>query len=133
MHCRLRDAHGPRGWTATGWRENTPRRGQLLLRRVRAALLLGCCVAPIGCALAFCLLLCRCIALPCPFTPGGTTGPRPLPLLMLTLCSRHCPQSLVGWYPRSSASSVKLWATSGSPGTHGIEQGRHHLSVRDAP
>ena len=32
-------------------------RGPLLLRRMRAALYLGCCFAPIGDALAFCLLL----------------------------------------------------------------------------
>ena len=63
-----------------------------------------CCIAPIGGTLAFCLLLCRCIALPCPYTPGGPTGQRPSPLLMLKLCSCHCPQSLAGRYPRSSGS-----------------------------
>ena len=83
-------------------------------------------------SLAFCLLLCRCIALPCPYTPGSPTGQRLSPLLMLMLCSRHCPQSLAGRYPRSFGSSVMLWATSGSPGTHGIEQGTNHLSVQDA-
>ena len=67
-----------------------------------------------------------------PFTPGGPTGQRPSPLLMLKLCSCHYPQSLVGRYPRSSGSSVMLWTTPGNPGTHGIEQGRKHLSVRDA-
>ena len=107
-------------------------RGPLLLRRMRAALYLGCCFAPVGDALAFCLLLCYCVAVPCPFTPGEQTGQRPSPLLMLKLCSCHCPQSLVGRYPRSSGSSVMLWATSGSPGTHGIERGRNHLSARDA-
>ena len=107
-------------------------RGPFLLRRMLAALYLGCCVAPIGGALAFCLLLCCCVALPCPFTPGDPTGQHPSPLLMLKLCSCHCPQSLVGRYPRSSGSSVMLWATSGMPGTHGIEQGRNHLSVRHA-
>ena len=74
------------------------------------------------------LQLCHALTL----TPGEQTGQRSSPLLMLTLCSCHCPQSLVGRYPRSSESSVMLWATSGSPGTHGIEQGRNHLSVRDA-
>ena len=83
-------------------------------------------------ALAFCLLRCCCVAVPCPLTPGEQTGQRPSPLLMLTLCSCHCPQSLVDRYPRSSGSSVMLWATSGSPGTHGIERGRNHLSARDA-
>ena len=106
--------------------------GLLLLRRMRAALYLGCCVAPIGDAHAFCLLLCCCVAVPCPFTPGEQMGQRPSPLLMLTLCSCHCPQSLVGRYPRSSGSSIMLWATSGSPGTHGIQRGRNHLSARDA-
>ena len=74
-------------------------RGPLLLRRMCAALYLGCCFAPIGDALAFCLLLCRRVAVPCPFTPGEQRGQRPSPLLMLTLCSCHCPQSLVGRYP----------------------------------
>ena len=106
--------------------------GPLLLRRMRAALYLGCCFAPVGDALAFCLLRCCCIAVPCPLTPGEQTGQRPSPLLMLTLCSCHCPQSLVGRYPRSSGSSVMLWATSGNPGTHGIERGRNQLSARDA-
>ena len=107
-------------------------RGPLLHCRMRAALYLGCCFAPIGDALAFCLLLCCCVAVPCPFTPGEQTGQRPSPLLMLTLCSCHCPQSLVDRYPWSSGSSVMLWATSRSPGTHGIERGRNHLSARDA-
>ena len=107
-------------------------RGPLLLRRMRAALYLGCCFAPVGDALAFCLLPCCCVAVPCPFTPGEQTGQHPSPLLMLTLRSCHCPQSLVGRYPRSSWSSIMLWATSGSPGTHGIERGRNHLSARDA-
>ena len=91
----------------------------------------GSCFAVAG-TLAFCLLLCRCIALPCPFTPGGPTAQRPSPLLMLTHRSCHCPKSLAGRYPRSSGSSVMLWATSGSLGTRGIEQSRNHLSVRDA-
>ena len=116
--------HGGGGTRTTG--------GPLLLRRMRAALYLGCRFAPDGDALAFCLLLCCCVAVPCPFTPGEQTGQRPSPLLMLKHCSCHCPQSLVGRYPRSSGSSVMLWATSGSPGTHGIEQGGNHLSVRDA-
>ena len=75
-------------------------------------------------------MLLRCFALP--LTPGEQTGQLPSPLLMLTLCSCHCPQNLVDRYPRSSGSSVMLWATSGSPGTHGIERGRNHLSARDA-
>ena len=58
---------------------------------------------------------------------AGATGQEPL---MLFSCP--CPQSRVGWYSRSSGSSVKLWATSGSLGTHGIGQGRNHLPVRDA-
>ena len=82
--------HGGGGMRAT--------RGPLLLRRMRAALYLGCCFAPIGDALAFCLLLCWCVAVRCPFTPGEQKGQRSLPLLMLTLCGCHCPQSLVGRY-----------------------------------
>ena len=39
-------------------------RGPLLLRRMRAALYLGCCFAPIGDAIAFCLLLCCLAPLP---------------------------------------------------------------------
>ena len=104
----------------------------LLLRRMRAALFLCCRFALDGEALAFCLLRCCCVAVPCPHTPGEQTGQRPSPLLMLMLCRCHCPQSLVGRYPRPSGSSVMLWATSGSPGTHGIERGRNHLSARDA-
>ena len=79
---------------------------QLLLRRMRAALFLGCRFATDRDALAFCLLRCCCAALPCPLTPGEQTGQRPSPLLMLTLCSCHCPQSLVDRYPRSSGSSA---------------------------
>ena len=116
--------------TVAGVRETTE--GPLLLRRMRAALFLGCRFAPDREALAFCLLRCCCVAVPCPLTPGEQTGQRPSPLLMLTLCSGHCPQSLVDRYPRSSGSSVMLWATSGSPGTHGMERGRNHLSARDA-
>ena len=107
-------------------------RDPLLLRRMRVALYLGCCFAPIGDALSFCLSLCCCVAEPCPFTRGEQTGQRPLPLLMLTLCSCNCPQSLVGRYPRSSGSSLMLWATSGSPRTDRIELGGNHLSARDA-
>ena len=58
----------------------------LLLRRMRAALYLGCRFAPEGDALAFCLLQCCCVAVPCPFTLGEQTGQRPSPLLMLRLC-----------------------------------------------
>ena len=104
----------------------------LLLRRMRAALFLGCRFALDGEARAFCLLRCCCVAVPCPHTPGEQTGQRPSPLLMLKLCRCHCPQSLVDRYPRSSGSSVMLWATSGSPGTHGIERGKNHLSARNA-
>ena len=106
--------------------------GQLSLCRMRAALFLGCRFATDREALAFYLLRCCCVALPCPLTPGEETGQRPSPLLMLTLCSCHFPQSLVDRYPRSSGSSVMLWATLGSPGTHGIERGSNHLSGRDA-
>ena len=104
-------------------------RGQLLIPRMHAPLYLGCCFAPIGDALAFCLLLCCCVAMPCPFTPCEQTGKRLSLLLMPTLCSCHCPQSLVGRYPRSSGPSVMLWATSGFPGTNRIKQGRIQLSV----
>ena len=107
-------------------------RGMMSFCRMHAAFVFGCCVAPIGRALACCFLQCYCDAMPCPITPGGSKGQRPSPLLMLKHCSRCCPHSLVGRYPLSSRSSVMLWATSGSLGTHGIEQGRNHLSVRDA-
>ena len=106
--------------------------GQLSLRRMRAALFLGCCFETDREALAFYLLRSCCVAMPRPLTPGEQTGQCPSLLLMLTLCSCHCPQSLVDRYHRSSGSSVMLWATSGSPGTHGIERGRNHLSARDA-
>ena len=106
-------------------------RGSFFLGRMCAALYLGCCVAPIGDNLTFCLLPCCCAALPCNFTTGDQTGQRPSRLLMLKVCSCHCPQSQVGRYPRSSGSSVMLWATSGSPRTRGIEPGRNHLFVRD--
>ena len=58
--------------------EEDAAKGPVLALPHLAALLLGCCIAPMGGALAFCLLLCCCIALPCPFTPGGPTGERPL-------------------------------------------------------
>ena len=114
-----------------GWGTRTTE-SPLLLRRMRAALCLGCRFAPEGEAFAFCWLPCCCIDVPYPLTPAEQTCQRPSPLLMLTLCSRHCPPSLVGRYPWSSGSSVMLWATSGSPGTHGIERGRNQLSARDA-
>ena len=44
--------------------------GPLLLRRMRAALFLDCRFAPDRDALAFCLLRCCCVAVPCPLTPG---------------------------------------------------------------
>ena len=50
-------------------------RGPLLLRRMRAALYLGYCFAPVGDALAFCLLLCCCVAVPCPLYPRRRNGP----------------------------------------------------------
>ena len=136
-NCECAAGNGLRGVTVGGCLHSgggtRTKRGPLLLHRMRAALYLGCCFVPIGEALAFGLLLCCCVAVPCPFTPGEQTGQRPSPLPMLTLCSCHCPQSLVGRFPRSSRSSVMLWATSGSPGTHGIERGGNHLSARDAP
>ena len=120
---------GLRGVTGTGRHHGgggtRTTESPLLLRRMRAALFLGCRFALDGEALAFCLLR-------CPLTPGEQTGQRPSPLLMLKLCRCHCPQSLVDRYPRSSGSSVMLWATSSSPGTHGIERDRNHLSARDA-
>ena len=76
--------HGGRGTRTT--------ESPLLLRRLRAALCLGCPLAPDGEAFAFCLLRCCCIAVPWPLTPGEQTGQRQSPLLILTLCSRHCPQ-----------------------------------------
>ena len=89
---------------------------------------LGHCVAPIGGTLAFRLVA---MALHCPALPLFPR--RSLSAsLMLKLCNYHCPQSLVGRCLRSSGSSDMLWATSGSPRTHGIEQGRNHLLVRDA-
>ena len=135
-NCECAAGNGLRGGTGGGCLHGgggtRTTRGSLLLRRMRAALYLGGCIAPIGDALAFCLLLRCCVALPCPFTPGEQTGQRPSLLLMLTLCSCHCLPSLVGRYPRSSGSSVMLWATSGSPGAHRMEQGRNHLSAPDA-
>ena len=65
-----------------------------------------------------------------PCSPGEQTGQRSP--LNANASNCHCPKSMVDRYPRSSGSSVMLWATSGSPGTHGIEQGRNHLSARDA-
>ena len=109
MHCWLRNAQGPRGWAANGsiHRDGASSR----FCRVHAALLLGSCVAPIGCTLAYGLLLCRCIALPWPFTPSRTMGQRPSPLLILILRILHCPQRLVGRYARASGPSVMVWAT----------------------
>ena len=103
-----------------------------LLRRMHAALSLCCCCAPIGGTLACCLLLCYCDSMPCPFILGDPTSQHVSSLLMLKPHRCDNPQSLVGRYPRSSGSSVMLWATLGSLETHGIEQGRNHLSVRDA-
>ena len=99
--------HGGGGTRTTG--------SPLLLRRMRATLLLGWRFALDGEALAFCLLRCCCVAVPCPHCPGEQTGQRPSPLLMLRLCRCHCPASLVDRYPRSSGSSVMLWATLRQP------------------
>ena len=124
--------HGVRGGGRLhgGGREQTTR-GPFLLCRMRAALYLGCCVAPIGGALAFCLLLCCYVALPCPFTPSDPTDQRPSPLLMLKLCSCHCLKAwLAGipvlWVLRHAVGHLR------QPWDHGIEQGMNHLSVRDA-
>ena len=109
------DGNGVRGVMSVGClhsgRGTRTTEGQFSFRRMRAALFLGCCFATDRGALAFCLLRCCCAALPCPLTTGEQTGQRPSPLLMLTLCSCHCPQSLVARYPRSSGSTVMLWAT----------------------
>ena len=91
--------------------------------------LLQCTHRKCPCLLLVVVLL-RCQALP-PY-PREPTGRRSSPLLMVMLCSCHCPRSLVGRYPRSSGSSVMLWATSGTPETYGIGQRRNHLLVRDA-
>ena len=76
--CECAAGNGLRGVTGDGRLHGgggtRTTRGPLLLRRMRAALYLGCCFAPIGDALAFCLLLCCCVAVPCPFTPGEQTG-----------------------------------------------------------
>ena len=69
------DGNGFRGVTGDGHlhggRGTRTTEGPLSLRRMYAALYLGCCFAPIGDALAFCLLLCCCVAVPCPFTPAN--------------------------------------------------------------
>ena len=95
-NCECAAGNGVRGVTGCGCLHSgggtRTTRDLLLLRRMRAALYLGCCFAPIGDALACCLLLCCCAAVPCTFTPGEQTGQRPSPLLMLMLCTCHCPQ-----------------------------------------
>ena len=73
--------------------------GPFLLGRMRAALYLACCVAPIRGALAFCLLLCCCVAMPCPFTPGEQTGQCPSPLLMLRLAVATAPKAWLAGIP----------------------------------
>ena len=95
-------------WRGTPGRSATE--GRDLVSPHAADLVLGCCSAPIGSALACYLLLCCCVAMPCPHTPSDPTAQRSSPLLMLKLCGCHCPQSLVGRYPQSSGSSVMLWA-----------------------
>ena len=91
-------------------------RGPLLLRRLRVALCLGCCFFPIGDALAFCLLLCYCVALPCPFTPSEQTGQRPSPLLMLTWPCTRRPRARVAPGPCSSeGTSTCGWSPLGTP------------------
>ena len=84
---RAQGACGQWGYYGGVRPEGVQRRGLTLFRRMRAALFLGCCSAPIGSALACCLLLCRCIALPCPLTRGDPTGQRSSLLLMLKLCA----------------------------------------------
>ena len=71
----------------------------LLLRRMCAALCLGCRFAPDGEAFAFCLLRCCCIAVPCPLTPGEQTGQRLSPLLMLTLAVATAPKAWLTGIP----------------------------------
>ena len=62
-------------------------------------------------------MLLPCVALT--LSPGGSTGPRSLPLLML-LMHRSCnyPQSLDGQYLRLFGSAIMLWIISGSTRTH---------------
>ena len=50
-----------------------------LFRHMHGALVLGCCSAPIGSALACYLVHCCCDAMPCPLTPGDPTGQRSSP------------------------------------------------------
>ena len=73
--------------------------GPLLLRRMRAALFLGCRFVPDREALAFCLLRCCCVAVPCPLTPGKQTGQRPSPLLMLTYAVSTAPKAWLTGIP----------------------------------
>ena len=85
--------HGVRGGGRLhGGKGARTARGPFLLRRMCAALYLGCCVAPIGGALAFSLLLCCCVALPCPFYPGKQTGQHVSSLLMLKLIVATAPK-----------------------------------------
>ena len=63
-----------------------------------------------------------------PLYPGLPNGPPPVAVANANAHKSTLPpspQSLVGRYPRSSRCSVMLWATSRSPGTHGIEEGRN--------
>ena len=100
LHARYREgaqgASGQRGLHGGGHPERTPRRGLTLFLRMCAALYLGCRSAPMGSALACCLVLCCWIAMRCPLTPGNSTGQGSSPLLMLMLCICQCPQIMVG-------------------------------------
>ena len=77
------------------------KRGPLLLRRMRAALYLGCCFAPIGDALAFCLLLCCRRGSPqAVVTTSTSSGPYTLPWrLPLTLTCTDWPAPVVAPLP----------------------------------
>ena len=102
-NCEYAAGSGLRGVTGGGRLHGgggtRTKRCPLLLRRMRAALYLGCCFAPIGDALAFCLLLCCCVADPCPFTPGEQTAQRLSPLLMLKLAVATAPKALLAGIP----------------------------------
>ena len=125
------DSAGP----AAGPKAYGPARGlhhhlQSRLVPMLAALLLGCCsAAPLGIVLASCSAAAQpCLAL----YPRRTNGPASVAVANANTLQLPRPRNLVGRYPWSSGSSFMLWATSGSPGIHGIEQCRNHLSVRDA-
>ena len=87
--------------------------GQLSLRRMRAALFLGCCIATDRGALAFCLLRCCCAALPCPPYPRRTNGPASVAVananaLQLPLPPKPgCPVSPVLWVLRHAVGHLR--------------------------